>query len=186
EVQSLMECPGGGPAVADPRHRHNLLAEIPSRHGDAGHDRDQVAQHGDRRNYVPRFQVAKMAGAVLAERWRRVTRHVLRQNIARLKASHQKRANIADHRRDPVPRTQGISRAHRDCFLAETGMESADDLVLSEQPYHLPLKLPVEPHEVVQIEVLFSRESGGHSFSKPTGGARFARDRNYKSSGLSR
>ena len=157
QIQSFVEHAGGGPAVADPRHRHNLLAEVASRHGDPRHDRDQVAQHGNRRDDVPRFQFAEMAGAILAECRRSVARHVLRQNVARLKTAHQQRADIADHGRDPVAGAQCVGSADRDRFLAKTGIESANDLVLPEQTHHLFFKVPVEPHVVVQLEVFFAR-----------------------------
>src|SRR2546427_9321091 len=49
QVDALMKRSGGGAAVADPRHRDNLLAQVAAGHGDAGHYRDQVAQHGDGR-----------------------------------------------------------------------------------------------------------------------------------------
>ena len=63
---------------------------------------NQIAEHRNGRNDVEIFQVAEVAGAVFAERGRSVFRHVLRENVARRNAFHEQRADIADHRREPV------------------------------------------------------------------------------------
>ena len=51
------------------------------------------------------------------------------------------------------PRTQRVGRADGNRFLAEAGIQSADNFVLAEQPHHLLLELAVEPHVVIEIEV---------------------------------
>ena len=71
QVQSFVETRRSTvAAIADPGHRHDVLAQVTSRHGDARHHRNQVAQHGGWRNDVPHFQVSEMAGAVFALRGR--------------------------------------------------------------------------------------------------------------------
>src|SRR4029077_16742185 len=110
------------------------------------------------RNYVARFQIAEMAGAILAERRRSVACHVLRHHVARLETPHKQSAAIVDHWGDPVTRTEGVSRANGNRFLAQAGIQTTDDLVLAEQAHHLFLELAVEPHEVIEFEVLFARQ----------------------------
>ena len=163
QVDALMKRSGGGAAVADPRHRDNLLAQVAAGHGDAGHYGDQVAQHGDGRDHVPYLQVAEVAGAVFAQGWRGVLGHVLGQDVARLEALHQERADIADHRRQPVPRLECVRGAHGDSLLPEAGVESPDNFVLPEQSHHLLLERAVQLHVVVELEVLFTPERNLHS-----------------------
>ncbi len=83
-------------------------------------------------------------------------RHVLREDVARLEALHQQRADVADHRRDPVARLERVRGADRNRFLPEARIEAADDFVLAEQAHHALFELAVELHEVIQIEVLFA------------------------------
>ena len=102
------------------------------------------------------FQVAEVAGAVLALRGRSVFRHVLRENVARRKAFHQQRADVADHGRKPVARFERVGAAHRNRFLSQARIEAADDFVLPEEAHDAVFELPVELHEVIQVEVLFA------------------------------
>ena len=71
------------------------------------------------RNDVQIFQIAEVAGAVLALGRRIVFRHVLREDVARRNALHQQRADVADHRREPVFFLERVRRADRNGFLAE-------------------------------------------------------------------
>ena len=50
-----------------------------------------------------------------------------------LKSAHEQRADIANHGRDPVARLQSVGGADRNGFLAEAGINSADNLVLAEE-----------------------------------------------------
>ena len=88
EIQSFVEHAGRAAAVADPRHRHNFLSEISAGHRDAGHHRDQIAEHRNRRNDVQVFEVAEVARAIFTERRRSVLRHMLRENVARRNTLH--------------------------------------------------------------------------------------------------
>ena len=85
-------------------------------------------------------------------------RHVLRENVARLEAAHQQRADVADHRRDPVARAQRVGRAYGNGFLPQAAVQAADDFVLPEQAHQQFLERAVEPQVVVELEGLFARE----------------------------
>src|SRR5216684_5519294 len=98
---------------------------------------------------MARFQVAEMAGAILALRWRRVARHVLRHHVARLETPDEERADISDHRRDPVTWSERVGRAHGNRLLPQAGIQTADDFILAEQSHHLLLELAVQTHEVI-------------------------------------
>ncbi len=67
-----------------------------------------------------------------------------------------KRADIADHGRDPVALFESGAGADRNGFLAEAGIQTADDFILAEQADHALFELAIELHEVIQIEVLFA------------------------------
>ena len=107
------------------------------------------------------FQVAEMAGAVFALRGRSEFRHMLREDISRRDAFYQQRADIADHGRDPIAFFQGVAGADGDGFLAEAGIEAADNFILAEEANHALFELAVELHVVVEIEVLLARQRLG-------------------------
>jgi hypothetical protein len=152
EIQSFVECAGGAAAVAYPSHGDNILAEIAAGHGHAGHHRNQIAEHGDGRDDVADFEVAEVAGAVLALRGRSEFRHVLRENVARLETLYEQRTDIADHGGEPVARFERVGRADRHGFLAERGIDAADDFVLAEERDEAVFEPPVELHVVVEVE----------------------------------
>ena len=161
EAQAFVKRAGGAAAVADPCERDDILSEIAAGHGDAGHYRNQIAEHGNGRDDVADFQVAEVAGAVFALGRRSIFRHVLGENVARRDAFYQQRADIADHRRDPIAFFQGIAGADGDGFLAQTGIEAADNFILAEQAHHALFELAIELHVIVEIEVLLAREAVG-------------------------
>ena len=161
EAQAFVKCAGGAAAVADPGERDDILSEIAAGHGDAGHHRNQIAEHGNGRDDVADFQVAEMAGAVFALRRRSEFRHVLGEDVARRDAFDEQRADIADHGRDPVAFLEGVAGADRNGFLAETGIEAADNFILAEQADHALFELTIELHVIVEVEVLFARERLG-------------------------
>ena len=160
-----MKDAGGAAAVADPGHGHDFLAEVAAGHGHAGHDRDEIAEHGDGRDDVKIFEVAEVAGAVFAERGRSVLGHVLGEDVARWNAFDQQRADVADHGREPVCFLEGVGGADGNGFLAEAGVQAADDFVLAEELGHGVFDLAVEAHVVVEVEILlagkFSRFRAG-------------------------
>src|SRR4029077_8938654 len=129
-----------------------LLSQISSRHGYAGHYRDEIAQHGNRRDHVARLQIAKMAGAVLALRWRRNARHVLRHDVSGFESAYKERTHIANQRRDPIAFRQGIGCAYRSSFLSQASVQATDDFVLPEKTNQEFIERAIEPHKVVELE----------------------------------
>src|SRR4029077_17989896 len=129
-----------------------LLSQISSRHGYAGHYRDEIAQHGNRRDHVARLQIAKMAGAVLALRWRRNARHVLSHDVSGFESAHKERTHIANQRRDPIAFRQGIGCAYRSSFLSQASVEATDDFVLAEKTNQEFVERAVQPYKVVELE----------------------------------
>src|SRR6266849_5210587 len=169
EIQSFVKNARRAAAVPNPRHGHDLLPEIPSGHGHAAHHRDQIAQHGNRRNDVQVVQVPEMAGSVLAFCRRIVFRHVLHENVARRHALHQQRADIPDHRRQPVLFFQRVCRPHRDGFLPQARVKSPDNFVLPEQLHHGVFDGAVQTHVVVQVQALLPHQFLLHPCSGRTG-----------------
>jgi hypothetical protein len=102
EIQAFVEDASGAAAVADPGHGHDFLAKVAAGHGYAGHDGDEIAEHGDWRDDVEIIEIAKVAGAVFAFCGRGVLGHVLGENIARRDAFYEERADVADHWSHPV------------------------------------------------------------------------------------
>ena len=176
EIQAFVKCAGGRAAIADPSERDDILAEIAAGHRDAGHHRNQISEHRNGRNGVMHFQIAEMAGAVFAERGRSVFGHVLGEDVARLEALYQQRADIADHRSEPVFRLERVGRAYRNRFLPEAGIKSADDFVLAEEADHAVFELAIELHVVVEVEILLARELCGAWFLIPSPSLRRAYD----------
>src|SRR5579863_122118 len=95
-----------------------------------------------------------MAGAVFAQRRRGEFGHVLGEDVARWDAFYEQRADIADHGSDPVAFFQGVAGADGNCFLAETGIEAADDFILAEEADHALFELAIELHVIVEVEIL--------------------------------
>ena len=166
KIQAFMKDAGGAAAIADPSHRHNFLAEITASDGHTGHHRNQIAQHGNGRDDVQIFQIAEVAGAVLALGGRIILGHVLHENVARRNAFYEERSDVADHWREPVFFLQRVSRADGDRFLAEAGIQSADNFILAEQLHHGVFDGAIQPHEVVQVQILLPRQFFLHSRSK--------------------
>ena len=133
EIQAFMENAGGAAAIADPGHGDDFLAEVAAGHGNAGHDGNEIAEHGDGRDDVEIIEIAEMAGAVFAFGGRSVLGHVLRENVARGNAFDEERADVADHRSHPVAFLERVGGADGNGFLAEAGVEAADDFVLAEK-----------------------------------------------------
>ena len=85
---------------------------------------------------------------------RGVLGHVLRENVARRDALDEESTDVADHRSHPVALFKRVGGADGDGFLAEAGVEAADDFVLAEEPRHGVFHFTIEPHVVVEVEVL--------------------------------
>src|SRR6266403_835550 len=158
KIQPFVKHSRRAAAVANPRHGHDLLAQITSRHRHTGHHRNQIPQHRNRRNDVQIVQIPEVAGAILALGRRIILRHVLHENIPRPYTLHQQRPDVADHRRQPVLLFQRVCRSHGNRFLAETGVKPPDNFVLPEQLHHHVFDGAVQPHVVVQVQVLLPRQ----------------------------
>ena len=158
KIQPFVKHAGGAAAIANPRHGYDFLSQVAPRHGHAGHDRNEIAEHGDGRNDVQIIQIAEVAGAVLAFGRRSILRHVLRENVARRHALYQQRTDIANHRRHPVAFLQRVRRAHGNGFLAQAGVQPANNFVLAEQLGHGLLDLAVQAHVVIEVQVLLARQ----------------------------
>ena len=103
------------------------------------------------------FRSPKWLVPSLPLRRRSVLGHVLRENVARRNSFDEQRTDIADHGRDPIAFFEGVAGAHGNGFLAQAGIQSADDLILPEQPHHALFELAIELHEVIEVQVLFPR-----------------------------
>src|SRR4029077_14751595 len=73
-------------------------------------------------------------------------------------ALHQQRPDVADHRRQPVLLFQRVCRSDRHRFLPQTGVQPSDNFVLPEKLHHHVCHGAVQPHEVVQVQVLLPRQ----------------------------
>src|SRR5258708_535881 len=144
--------------VASQGHGQGFLAEIAASHRNGGERGDEIAEDGGGRDDVEIFEVAEVAGAVLAFGGRGVFRHVLGEDVARRNAFDEERADVADHRGHPVFFLEGGGAADGDGLLAEAGVETADDFVLAEEAGHGVLDFAIEAHEVVEVEVLLARK----------------------------
>jgi hypothetical protein len=158
EIQAFVENAGGAAAVADPGHGDDFLAQIAAGHGDAGHNRNEIAEHGDGRDDVEISEVAEMTRAVFALGRRSVLGHMLREDVPGRDAFDEERADIADHGRHPVAFFEGVGAADGDGFLAKAGVKAAHDFVLAEKAGHGLFDFAIEAHVVVEVEVLLARE----------------------------
>src|ERR1700719_508688 len=170
QIHTLMKSPSGCAAIADPGHGHDLLSQIASRHGYAGHYRDEIAQHGNRRDHVARLQIAKMASAVLALCRRGGASHVLRHDVSGFESAYKERTYIANQRRDPITFRQGIGCGYRSSFLSQASVQATDDFVLAEKTNQEFIERAIEPHKVVELErflafQFWARRVGFHELS---------------------
>src|SRR5580704_6912394 len=96
-------------------------------------------------------EVRKMAGAVFAVRRRSGARHVLREDVARRNSFDEQRADIANHRREPIVRLQRGSRTNRDRLLAEARIKPTDDFALPEEAFEARFELAIELEKVIKL-----------------------------------
>ena len=162
EIQPFVKHTRRATTVPDPGHGHNLLTQVAPTDGHTGHYGNQIAEHGNRRNNVPVFQVAKVAGAVSPFGRRIVLRHVLHENVARRHTLHQERPDVANHGRDPVFLFQRVACSDGNRFLPEAGVKPADNFVLPEELDHGVFHGAVQPHVVIQVEVLLRSQFPEH------------------------
>ena len=156
EIESFVKNACGAAAITNPGHGHNFLAEITPGHGNASHDRDEIAKHRDGRDDVQSFEIPEMASAVFALGGRSEFSHMLSKNVARRNTFDEERADIANHGRHPVLLFECVSAANGDGFLTEAGVEAADNFVLAEEAGHGVFDLAIEAHVVVEVEILLA------------------------------
>src|SRR6202035_5241182 len=118
-------------------------------------------------NDVQVFQIAKMAGAILAARWRSVLGHVLSENIAWRNTFDQQRANIANHGRQPIFLFECVRGANGNAFLAFARIQAAHNFVLAEKLHHGVFHGAVQAHVVIQVQILLPRKFFLHPRSLP-------------------
>src|SRR5712672_892329 len=187
-----MEHASGTAAIADPGHGHDFLAQVATGDGHASHHGNQVAEHGNGRDDVQVIEIAEMAGAVFAFGGGIVLGHVLHEDVAWRNALDKERAYVANHGRQPIFFLESVGAAHGNAFLAEAGVQSADNFVLAEEFDHGVFHRAVEAHVVVQVQILLAGQvllhagsGGGRTIHVPigsctakmgcaTGGAAFA------------
>ena len=121
-----------------------------------------------------------MAGAIFAFGGRSVLSHVLRENIARGDAFNEESADVADHRSHPVALFERVGGTDGYGFLAQAGVETADDFVLAEKARHGVFHFAIEVHVVVEVEILLAGKffclrgsfRDRHRECSPNGGSR--------------
>ena len=83
-------------------------------------------------------------------------RHVLRHDVARRVAHDEDDAQVADERPDDVALAERVGRSDRRRLLAERAVEAADDLALAVEVDEPLFDDAVQPHEAVELELLFA------------------------------
>ena len=90
--------------------------------------------------------------------------HVLAQDLDRLRAHHQHRAQVTDEGGEDIPITapvEGIRRRDGLPLLAERTEQASDDLALPVQGYEPLLQGAREPQVAIDLEQLDTREAAG-------------------------
>src|SRR4029077_1249290 len=91
--------------------------------------------------------------------------HVRQEPAGGGPALHPQRANFTDHGRKPVFFLQRVGAAHGDGFLAEAGVQAADDFILAEELDHGVFHRAVQAHVVVQVQILLAGQILLHALS---------------------
>jgi hypothetical protein len=164
EVQSFVERARARRAVTDPRHRDARLLPHPRPHGDAGGDRDRVAEHADRPHDdglvgVLVRQVDDVDVEIAAAGVRRSLRHVLAEDLERPNPDGHQRAHVADERQNGVAAIERIGRGYRLPLLPERSIEAADHLALAEEDHEPLFDVARQPREIVHLEQLVRTQS---------------------------
>ncbi len=95
-----------------------------------------------------------MAGAVAAFGGRIGLGHVLHHGVAGGESADEQRALIANHGREPVVFVERVGGGAGAGFLAESEINSADDLALLVEIFERVLHFAVEQHEAVDLDGL--------------------------------
>src|SRR3954471_21784182 len=95
-----------------------------------------------------------MRSAIASLRRRVSLRHVLHHHVARFKAADQKRALVADHRREPIIFSESICRGARTRFLSESEINAADYFALLVKILERLLHPAVEHHPAINFYAL--------------------------------
>src|SRR5205814_6170098 len=118
-----------GPAVADEREPDGTAALHLVGEAHPGEDGERRPEHRARR-IDPFLRDGKMEDAVAAARGRRRAPHVLREELPRADAAHERRAEVADQRDQEIAVLERGGGADRGRLLSERAVEAADDLSL--------------------------------------------------------
>src|SRR5882724_804367 len=158
KVDAFIAHAGGLSAVADPGKAGQLFALQARAERYAGHDRQQVAQHGDGRDHVALLDIAIVRSAVFAFRGRPGLRHVLHHDVARVKAADKLRALVADHGRKPVVGAKRVSGSAGAGFLPQAKIDAAHNLALLVKIFQRHFHAAVHHHPAVDFQVLLLGE----------------------------
>ena len=154
EVDAFVGDAGGLASVADVGHDGNVASLEASAERDARKHGDEIAEHGDGRDHVALIDVAEVRGAVATLGGRVGLSHVLHHGVAGAKAADQERSLVADHGREPVVFVERVGRGAGAGLLAESEVDSADDLALLVEIFERDLHLAIEQHVSVDLDGL--------------------------------
>src|SRR5450432_1944949 len=115
-----------------------------------------------------------MAGAVFALSGGSEFGHMLGEDVSRRHAFDEERTDVADHRGHPILFLESVGAADRDGFLAETGIEAADDFILAKEASHGFFDLAVKAHVVIEVEILLAGKFCGFRFGEGLRSRHFA------------
>src|ERR1051325_8682378 len=147
------------PIVADPPPP--FAAQLEGQ-GDARHDGDHVSQVRNLAQIAP-LEVVEMDVQLAPARRALGLGHVLAQDLDRLRAHHQHRAQVTDQGGEDIPiaaAVEGIRRRDGLPLLAERAEQAPDDLALPVQGDEPLLQRPREPQVAIDLEQLVARETG--------------------------
>jgi hypothetical protein len=162
EIDSLVKSSRRSGAVADVNHSHPRLFSHLERERHAGHHRDHVAEVRDLADESA-DEIAVMDVELASARGRVTLCHVLLDDLVRLRALNQHRAEVPDQRGEDVAfgAVEGVRAADGVRLLAEGAEQSADDLCLAVEIDETLLEGARQSHIVVELEAVLPRQSRG-------------------------
>src|SRR5450432_2875301 len=164
EVDPLVERARRCRPIADVDHADALLAAKLERQCHARHHRDHVTEMRDLADEAA-HGIAEVNVQLAAACGRIALRHVLTNDLQRLRAPHKHRAEVANERAEDVA-LAAIERegaADRIGLLPQRSKKPANDLRLPVEVHEPLLERAREPHPVVQLDLLFERQRVGRT-----------------------
>src|SRR5512140_323055 len=162
EVDPLVERAGGRRPVTHVHESHALLAAHLEGERHARHHRHHVAEMRDLADEAA-HRVSEVDVQLATTRGRVALRHVLTDDLERLRALHEHRAEIPNERAQNVA-GRAVEReraAHGVRLLAQRAKETADPLRLPVEVHEPLLERAREPHPVVELDLLLQRQRVG-------------------------